>query len=204
MDEFGVSEKLHISRPIIVEGKYDKIKLQSILDARIITTDGFGIFREKEKTALIRKLAENGGVIILTDSDGAGMVIRNYFNSVLGKANVIHLYIPQTAGKERRKKSPSKEGFLGVEGTDAEIIRKIFRPYADTGKGPVNCGRAITKADFYEDGLSGSDKSAERRAELAKKLGFPANMSANALLDALNLLYTYKEYKDLIKGIIDE
>lgn len=196
------AKKLCIDRPIIVEGRYDKIKLSSILDADIITTEGFGIFRAKEKTALIRRLADEHGVIIFTDSDGGGRVIRNYFNSILDPAKLIHLYIPQIEGKEKRKKQPSAEGFLGVEGIDADIIREIFAPYS-VGAAPREKGEPITKGDMYADGLSGGNGSSARRAELARRLGFPADMSANAMLSALNMLYTRSEYKIIIKDLFE-
>ncbi|MCL2517515.1 MAG: DUF4093 domain-containing protein [Oscillospiraceae bacterium] len=188
-------DKIKISKPVLVEGKYDKIKLGSILDADIITTDGFNVFKNDEKLALIRKIAEKNGIIVLTDSDGAGLVIRNYINSALPKEKVTHLYIPEIEGKERRKNSPSKSGLMGVEGIDVEKLRKIFEPFSGVGKVK---GRQITKADFYRDGFSGTDGSADKRIQLTRKLGLPTNMSANALLCALNLLYTYEEYINLI------
>ncbi len=189
-------DKLKIATPIVVEGKYDKIKLDSILDAQIITTDGFGVFQSKEKKQLIRRLAEPRGIIVLTDSDGAGLVIRNYFNSILPKSKVTHLYTPQVEGKERRKRVASKAGYLGVEGIDAELLRELFAPYAGEAREPV--GREVTKTDFFTDGLSGGEGSAERRARLAKALGLPDNLSANSLLSAVNLLCGYDKYKELL------
>ena len=193
--------KLKIDRPVIVEGLYDKIKLDSIIDAPIIVTDGFRIFREREKAALIRRVAERSGVFVLTDSDDAGMVIRNYINSILPKDKIIHLYIPELPGRERRKKVGSKSGLLGVEGVDAELLRKLFLPYSEGSVSADSAPRGdITKLDFYLDGLSGNEGSAERRRELAKACGLPTNLSSTALLAALNMLYTRDEYKEMVNG----
>ena len=191
---------IHIKEAVIVEGKYDKIKLSSIADANIITTDGFGVFASAEKSLLIRRLAEPYGIIVLTDSDGAGLVIRNYFNSILPKEKLIHLYIPQVAGKEKRKKSPSKAGMLGVEGIESDTLREILKPFSSGGI-DVSKGREVTKADFYEDGLSGTESSSERRRMLCRQLSLPENMSANALLSAINLLYDYDKYKEFLQNV---
>ena len=187
-----MTDRIKIDRPVIVEGKYDKIKLSGILDAEILTTDGFGIFNSEEKTALIRRLAEKHGLIVLTDSDGAGLVIRNYFNSILPKDRLIHLYIPEIIGKERRKMHPSRAGTLGVEGMETECLRRLFEPFA-ADRAP-RTGQ-ITKSDFYLDGFSGTEESGRRRAKLAEKLGLPANISANALLAAVNMLFSPEEYR---------
>ena len=191
--------KIKISRPIIVEGKYDKIKLSSILDANIITTDGFGIFNSAEKVALIRALAAPSGVIVLTDSDGAGKVIRSKISSVLPQNAVTHLYIPQILGKEKRKSAPSKEGTLGVEGIDAEILRKIFEPFEDDL--PQKRMGRVSKQDFYEDGLSGGENSAEKRDALALQFGLPRGMSANALLAAINIISDEDGYKGAVEEL---
>ena len=193
-------EKLKISIPIAVEGKYDKIKLSSIIDGQIITTDGFGVFASDEKKMLIRRLAEPRGIIILTDSDGAGLVIRNYFRSILPNDKLINLYTPQVEGKEKRKKAPSKAGFLGVEGIKAEVLRKLFEPYAGDLT-ERRAGEEVTKADFYADNLSGGEGSAERRKRLCRLLDLPDNMSANALLAAVNLLCGVEKYKELLKNV---
>ncbi|MBQ8858601.1 MAG: DUF4093 domain-containing protein [Clostridia bacterium] len=193
-------DKLKIDRPIIVEGKYDKITLSSVLDANIIPTGGFSIFKTKEKLALIRRLGEEKGVIVLTDSDGAGQLIRAHLSSALPKDKIIHLYTPRIEGKERRKKTPSKEGVLGVEGMEAARLRDLFAPFAvDAAAKPR--GHAVEKRDFYADGLSGGEGAAARREALAASLALPRGMSANALLDAINLLYTYDEYKNAIKNL---
>ena len=142
-----MTDRIKIDRPVIVEGKYDKLRLAGILEANILTTDGFGIFNSEEKTALIRSLAEKHGLIILTDSDGAGLVIRNYFNSILPRDKLIHLYIPEIAGKERRKAHPSKAGTLGVEGMETDCLRRLFEPFASE---KAMQGGQITKSDFYQ------------------------------------------------------
>lgn len=193
-----MAEKIKLNRPVIVEGKYDKNKLSSIIDADIITTDGFGIFKESDKKSFIRRIADKNGVFILTDSDGAGLVIRNYFNSILPKDKVTHLYIPQIKGREKRKTADSKEGFLGVEGVSASLLRTIFLPFA-AENGEISKKGGITKTDLYEDGLLGSDDSAHKRAKLAISAGLPNNLSSNAFLAAINLLFTYEEYKELLK-----
>ncbi len=183
---------LEISRPIIVEGKYDKIKLSRVVKAHIVTTDGFGIFSKAEKTALIRRLAEANGVIVLTDSDGAGLVIRNYIKNILPANQIIHIYTPQIKGKEKRKTEPSKAGFLGVEGMDTAWLEEALAPFADGGAKPR---MSLTKADLYALGLSGREDSASRRKELARALKLPDNLSANALLEAINLLVTEEEFE---------
>lgn len=186
-------EKLCISRPIIVEGRYDKIKLDSLLSAHIITTDGFSLFKKKEKTALLRRLAENAGVIVLTDADGGGKQIRAFLSEILPKDKVIHLYTPAVVGKEKRKAKPGKAGLLGVEGIDADTLRAMFAPFADGA--PAKQTGGITKQDFYLDGLSGGDGAKAKREALSLFFGFPPDMTANALLDAINLLYTKEEYR---------
>ena len=209
-----MSDKLRIEIPIAVEGKYDKIKLSSIVDANIITTGGFGIFSSDEKKLLIRRIAEPRGIIILTDSDGAGLVIRNYFRSILPPDKLIHLYIPQISGREKRKRQPSKAGILGVEGIDAGMLRKILEPFAvggdrDNDEASANTDilnadstrREVTKADFYSDRLSGGESSASRRAALCRLLGLPDNMSSNALLAAVNMLCGYDGYRELVDRI---
>lgn len=189
---------LTISRPIIVEGKYDKIKLSRVVKAHIVTTDGFGIFSQAQKTALIRRLAEADGVIVLTDSDGAGLVIRNYLRNILPPDKIIHLYTPRIKGKEKRKNSPSKEGFLGVEGMETEWLEKALAPFADGGAKPR---MQLTKADLYALGLSGGPNSEIRRRELSHLLQLPDNLSANALLEAICLLITPEEFDRAISAL---
>lgn len=185
-------EKLKIALPIIVEGKYDKITLSSVLDATIIPTGGFSLFKNEEKIALLRRLANEGGVILLTDADGGGRQIRSRLSSLLPAGGLTHLYIPEIAGKEKRKAHPSKGGLLGVEGMEAECLRTLFAPFA-TGK-DICKKAALTKRDFYRDGLSGAKDASALRDALALLLALPRGMSANALLAAINLLITEEEY----------
>jgi ribonuclease M5 len=192
-------KRLKLTLPLIVEGKYDKHRLSSLLDAHIITTDGFGIFREDEKRELIRRLASNGGVIVMTDSDSAGLVIRNYLRSVLSGYHIWHVYIPKIEGREHRKSVASKEGLLGVEGIDAEILIRLLEPFAGGLCDTEPPRHLVTKTDFYSDGLSGHDDSAKKRTALAVSLGLPDNLSANALLEAINMLWLYDEYKSFIR-----
>ena len=191
-----------IKYPIIVEGKYDKIALSSILDATVLTTDGFGLFRQKEKAALLRRLAGDVGVIVLTDPDGGGRQIRAFLSGILPKEKVTHLYAPRIEGKERRKKKGGKAGTLGVEGLDAETLRGLFAPFADGV--PQKKTGGITKADLYRDGLSGREGSEEMREKFSLFLSFPPDMTANALLAALNLLYTPEEYAALVAECFPE
>lgn len=189
-----VKEKLKIPYPVIVEGKYDRLRLISVIDAHIITTDGFGIFNKKEKTALLRALAKAGQVIVLTDSDGAGKLIRSHISGCLPKDKIINLYTPEIFGKEKRKAEPSAEGKLGVEGMERELLYKLFLPYTDENAGARGLENPLSKTDFYEDGLSGGKDSSERRDALAVKLGLPKGMTANALLAAVKMICSYEEY----------
>ena len=187
-------EKMKIDLPIIVEGKYDKIKIKSIADACVIQTDGFGVFKNNERLALIRQLAKKSKIIVLTDSDGAGKVIRSHITSAIPKDRLIQLYTPQVKGKERRKEAPSKEGFLGVEGTEIETIRKLLEPFAVGVAENDREREEITKADFFEVGLTGGSDSAERRDGFAVSVGLPKNMTPNALLAAVNVIMTREEF----------
>lgn len=197
-------EKLCVPYPVVVEGKYDKIKLSSIIDADILVTDGFGIFKDSEKIALIRKIAENGPLIILTDSDGGGKVIRNLFNSVLPASKLIHLYIPQIEGKEKRKEKRSKSGILGVEGISADTLREIFKPFSSENGTAAKTGRKgdITKTDFFMLGLSGTENSSVTRKFLAEKIGLPSDISPNAFITAINILYSRQEFLDILKKLL--
>lgn len=172
---------------ILVEGKYDKIKLGQIFDATILTTDGFGIFKQKDKLELLRRLAESRGLLVFTDSDGAGLVIRNYLKGAIPGGKIYHAYIPDLYGKEKRKAKGSKEGKLGVEGVpDAVIVKAVEQSGALSGELPISGG--ITKADLFELGLSGGIGSAQKRQALLKALQLPENLSPNALLDVLNCI----------------
>lgn len=188
-------EKLKITLPIIVEGKYDKIKILSIADACVITTDGFGVFKNTERLALIRRLAEKSRIIVLTDPDGAGKLIRSHITSAIPRDRLIQLYTPQIKGKERRKTHASAEGYLGVEGAEADKLRELLRPFSD-GMIDGETEREITKLDLYELGLTGAPDSAERRDAIAVSLGLPKKMTPNALLAAINVLVTKDELRN--------
>ena len=194
-------EKIKIDLPIIVEGKYDKIKIKSIADACVIQTDGFGVFKNHERLSLIRQLAEKSKIIILTDSDGAGKVIRSHVTSAIPKDRLIQLYVPQVKGKERRKEAPSKEGFLGVEGTEIDTLRKLLEPFASGISLDGDEREEITKADMYELGLTGGSDSAEKRDRLSLSLGLPKSMTPNALLAALNVIVTKEEFVKKAKSL---
>ena len=188
---------------ILVEGKYDKIKLSQIFDATILTTDGFGIFKQKDKLALLRRLAETRGLLIFTDPDGAGFVIRNYLKGAVPKEKLFHAYIPDLYGKEKRKARGSKEGKLGVEGVpDDVIIRAVEASGALQGSVPAKSG--ITKADLYEMGLSGSAGSTQRRLRLLKELQLPQQLSSNALLDVLNCIIDLESLTAMVESWEEE
>ena len=193
-----MTEKLKINYPIIVEGKYDRLRILSVAEANVLTTDGFGIFKKNEKLSLLRLLSERSPIIVLTDSDGAGKVIRSHISSAIPGDKLIQLYIPQIAGKEKRKSEPSAEGTLGVEGIDRDIIYKILEPYSDEKAYKRSLEHPLTKADLYLDGLCGKDDSADKRDELCLKIGLPKKMTPNALLSALKTIYTYEEYLLLV------
>lgn len=189
-------EKLKISLPIIVEGRYDKSALMGFLDATVITTGGFSIFNNKEKQELIKRIGKNG-IIILTDSDGGGKQIRRFLMGILPEGEIHNLYIPKVAGKESRKRKASKAGTLGVEGMEKETILRLLAPFTD-GERVQQSKREITKADFFADGLTGRDNSSERRRRLCDECNLPDDMTPNALLEAMNLLYGYHEYRKIV------
>ena len=191
-------EKLNIPYTIIVEGKYDRLKLLNICNARVITTDGFGIFKKNEKLALIRKLAEKLPIIVLTDSDGAGKLIRSHLTSAIPPERIIQLYTPRIAGKEKRKAEASAEGVLGVEGIENSILCDILKPYEGGDAYAAFLENPLSKTDLYEDGLMGREDSAARRDELAAKLGLPAGLTSNALLATLKIIISYEEYLALV------
>ena len=190
--------KPKISEVIVVEGRYDKNALLQVVDATVVETGGFGVFNDKEKLAFFRQLAEKRGLILLTDSDGAGFVIRNYLKGALPKEKVKQAYIPDVAGKERRKKQGGKEGKLGVEGMTPEVLLDVLRRCGATFIGEESAvpQAAITKADMMEKGLVGPN-SEQKRKELLQKLQLPGHMTANALLEALNLLMSREEFDAL-------
>ena len=193
---------IKIKEAVIVEGKYDKIKLSGIIDTVIIETDGFAIFKDKEKQKLIRFLSEKRGIIIMTDSDSAGFKIRNFINGITKSENIKNVYIPDIYGKEKRKTESSKEGKLGVEGMQPQIIMTALE------KAGVLCsqndkksGNEITHTDFFEDGVSGSENSSEIRKMLAKELDLPDRISSSSLFKIINSYMTYDEYKEAIKTV---
>ena len=182
-----------IREVIVVEGRYDKNTLSQVVDATVITVGGFSVFNDKEKLAFLRRLAEERGLIILTDSDGAGFVIRNYLKGALPKDKVKQAYIPDSHGKERRKRTPGKEGKLGVEGMKPDVLLETLRragaTFLDETEEPLPTKEPITKADLFALGLTGGPDSASKRQALLKKLELPEHLTANGMLEALNLLY---------------
>ena len=178
---------------IVVEGRYDKNTISQVVDATVVTLGGFSVFNDREKLAFLRRLAQERGLIVLTDSDGAGFVLRNYLKGALPKDRVKQAYIPDIAGKERRKRRPGKEGKLGVEGMPPtvllEALRRCGATFEDESAEAAPAEQPITKADLYELGLTGGPDSAEKRREVLRRLDLPAYLTANGLLEALNLLY---------------
>ena len=204
-------KKYRISLPIVVEGKYDKNTLSQIFDATIIYIGGFSVFNSKEKQALIRKIAK-GGIILLTDSDGGGKQIRSFLNGILPREKVHNIYIPQVKGKEKRKSAPSKAGTLGVEGMDRDTLVRVLSPFILNMDENIDTPTRVdffdakerkmtTKLNFFEDGLSGSDGATERRARLAAYFGLPTDMTANALLEALNIITDYDGYSAAVNEL---
>ena len=191
-----------IKEAIVVEGRYDKNTLSQIVDAPILETAGFGIFKDKQQMSLLRRVAETRGLIVFTDSDGAGFVIRNHIKSAIPAKFLKHAYIPDVFGKERRKSAPGKEGKLGVEGMSPETIIEALRRAGATIEGAAAVsGSQITKQDLMDLGLSGGSDASARRLMLLKKLNLPEHMSANAMLQALNLLLTTEELYELVREL---
>lgn len=182
---------VRIQEAILVEGRYDKNTLRQVVDTAVFTTEGFGVFNDKQKLSFLRTVAERRGLIILTDSDGAGFVIRNYLRGALPKGRVLHAYIPDIPGKEKRKATPGKEGKLGVEGMSPEILLEALRRAGATidEQPAAPSGDPITKLELFELGLTGKPDSSARRERLLQHLHLPAHMTTNALLEALNVLY---------------
>ncbi|MFR6064749.1 MAG: toprim domain-containing protein [Eubacterium sp.] len=191
---------IKVKEAVIVEGKYDKIKLSNILDGLIVEINGFGIYKDKNRIKFIRKLAEERGIIIITDSDHSGFQLRNFIASSVGKDKVKHIYIPDVYGKEKRKDKPSKEGKIGVEGISDDVLRELFE------KGGVVCLDAnsenrITNYDLFEVGLSGAPNATQNKKKLLKKLNLPEFLSTNSLLSYLNSVMTRDEFFDYITTI---
>lgn len=193
---------IKLDRPIIVEGKYDIIKLSNLIDGLIIKTDGFGIFKDKEKQRLLRRLANEKGIIVLTDSDSAGFLIRNFISSSVPEDKITHVYIPDLYGKEKRKTEMSKEGKLGVEGTPEDIIIEAFKKAGVILSESQNeSRRLITNIDLYDCGLIGQSCSKEKRSKLLKSLSLPERMSTSSLIKILNTFVTYEEFCDKVKEL---
>ncbi len=193
---------LRIREAIIVEGRYDKNTLSQVADTIILETAGFGIFKDRERLALLRRLAEERGLIVLTDPDGAGFVIRRYLKGAIDPALVKHAYVPDISGKERRKRTPGREGKLGVEGMTPAVLEEALRRAGATvlGEAPPGAPRTgITKADLYADGLTGGPNASARRAVLLEALGLPQRLSTNALLPVLNALFSREEYRRAVE-----
>ncbi len=192
-----------IREVVVVEGRYDKNALKQAVDATVVETGGFGVFNDRERLALLRRLAAERGLILLTDSDGAGFVIRNFLKGAIPKSQIKHAYIPDIPGKERRKAAPGREGKLGVEGMPPQVLlAALERAGATFEDGEARPDPAsITKADFYQWGLTGAPDSARRRAALLKAMGLPERMATNALLEAANLLYDTESFLKLVEEL---
>lgn len=203
-----MSEKIKIKFPIIVEGRYDKSAIASMFDATVVTTGGFAVFNSKEKQALIKKLAEKGGIILLTDSDGGGKQIRSFLSGIVEKEKLHHLYIPEIKGKEKRKKNSSKAGLLGVEGVGRDVLEKVLLPFVDTGACEENTEskseKKLTKLDLFQDGLSGAPDASQKRKLLAEALGLPKDISANSLVEIINLAFGYTQYREAFEKFFPE
>ncbi len=196
---------LHIKETIIVEGKYDKVRLRNVTDAAIIVTGGFALYRDKKIIKAIAVAAEETGIIILTDSDGAGFRIRNYIKQCLGnRGKILNAYIPSVKGKERRKDAPGKEGILGVEGIGEEVLKEILQNTTEVLEKPESEEAVLTKAIFYEDGLTGHANSEALRKRLSQKLALPPRLSANGMIEIINRVYGYARYKKVLEQIRKE
>lgn len=195
---------IHIEQAVVVEGKYDKIKLSSIIDGVIITTNGFSVLKNKEKLDLIRYYAKNKGIIILTDSDSAGFKIRSYLKGAVNEGNIINVYIPDVFGKEKRKNAPSKEGKLGVEGIDCDVILEAFQKAGVimSEKNDTLITEKITVTDLYELGLSGGSNSSAKRKLILKELKMPELLSASAMLAVLNTMMSKDEFRELCSRLL--
>ncbi|MGN0582971.1 MAG: toprim domain-containing protein [Oscillospiraceae bacterium] len=193
---------LKVEQAIVVEGKYDKIKLESIIDATIVVTNGYGIFKDREKLELIRFYARKKGIIILTDSDGAGFKIRGFLKGSVPEGSIKNVYIPDIFGKEKRKVKPSAEGKLGVEGIKKELIVEAFRKAGInfvSEEGAEKTERnPVTRTDIYEAGLTGTPDSSEKRKKLLKKLGLPERLSTSGMLEALNTMMSAEEFYEMM------
>lgn len=193
-----MAEKIKLSQAVIVEGRYDKIKLSNILDAFIIETNGFAIFKDKQKLSFIKKLANDRGIVVLTDSDHAGFMIRNYISSAIPKDKIIDVYIPDIYGKEKRKSEPSKEGKLGVEGMTSDVLLSALEK-AGVNSSKYENSNPVTNYDLYELGLSGTSNAKQNKKKLLAKLDLPEFLSTNSLLSCINNMMTKDEFIALVK-----
>ena len=193
---------LKTDKVIVVEGKYDAIRLANIVDAAILRTEGFGVFKDKEKQELLRTLGEKRGLLVLTDGDSAGMLIRNYIRNIVPAEQITDVYVPDLYGKEKRKDKPSKEGKLGVEGIPDDILIEALKKAGVTEEGDVRPAvsneRLITRMDFYRDGLAGGPNSKAKRLALQEALGLPERMTGKQLLRIINMMVSYDEYRALV------
>ena len=196
-------EKLKVPYPVIVEGKYDKLRVSSVIEAQIIATDGFGIFKNHERAALLRALARKTPLIVLTDPDGAGRLIRSHISGILPKDKIICLHVPKIEGKEKRKKEASAEGFLGVEGIERELIYNLFLPYTNPEMTKIIEENPLTPAILCRDGLTGAPDSQAKRDMVGKVFGLPDGMNAKAFLAAVKCVATYEEYEKAMKALED-
>lgn len=197
-----MADKLYVKEAIIVEGRYDKIRLSEFIASPVIETGGFRVFKDKEKQSLIRRIARKRGILIMTDVDAAGFVIRNFLRGIVPDSQLKHAYIPTVSGKEHRKDQPSKEGLLGVEGLDrASLIDAIRASGAQIIGDAVTSGGEITKGDFYSYGLSGREDSAYIRKMILDDMGLPRYLTANAMIAAINCLYTKEEFEAYLDNI---
>ena len=193
---------LKTDKVIVVEGKYDAIRLANIVDAAILRTEGFGVFKDKEKQELLRTLGEKRGLLVLTDGDSAGMLIRNYIRNIVPAEQITDVYVPDLYGKEKRKDKPSKEGKLGAEGIPDDILIEALKKAGVTEEGDVRPAvsneRLITRMDFYRDGLAGGPNSKAKRLALQSALGLPERMTGKQLLRIINMMVSYDEYRALV------
>lgn len=195
---------IKLRQAIVVEGKYDKIRLESLVDTLIITTDGFSIFKDKEKVNMLKRIAKEKGIIIMTDSDSAGFLIRNHLSGCIPSEQITHVYIPDIFGKEKRKDAPSKERKLGVEGMNGEILLNALKQAGIDAHKTKEPSDPITKNDLYEDGYTGGADSAHMRSMLRKKYSLPDHLSTNSMLNVLNVISSREEYKKITLEIKKE
>ncbi len=198
-----VSALIKLNMPIIVEGKYDKITLENVVDTLIIVTNGFGIFKDREKCELIRTFAKRDGIIVLTDSDSAGNMIRNHIKNIVADGKIINVYVPQLKGKEKRKTTASKEGYLGVEGLSKEILTQALLKSGITATETAEKCEKITKTDLFSAGLSGTENATKNRKTLLEFLNLPSNLSPNAMLDILNTILTKPEFEEAVQKCLN-